>query len=263
MAKAVDLHAQTALVPPLRSIDTLGLAAAMPFAETITAAELRTTAFIFASDSLQGRETGTDGQRRAARFLSGQVAALGLPTLPATGNYEQPIALASATWDTTGFTVNGKEFKLMKDFYAFPAESRDLSLATDEVVYIGYGINDPTYNDYDFSGDLRGKVAVVLAGEPFREDGTSLVTGTRDTSEWSAGDSRKRAAAEEAGLSALLIVEPAIQRALVANTVAPHRTRSADDRPGRAGQRRAGRGDRRHRSRLTEDLRRVDRRQAA
>ena len=224
LAKAVDLHAQTALVPPLRSIDTLGLAAAMPFAETITASELRTTAFILASDSLQGRETGTDGQRRAARFLSGQVAALGLPTLPATGNYEQPIALASAVWDTVRLTVNDEEFKLLKGFYAFPTESRDLELATDKVVYLGYGINDGAYNDYRLAGDLRGRVAIVMAGEPFRENGTSLITGTRDTSAWSADDSRKRAAAEEAGLAALLIVEPTIQKGAMAN-----RSRTLDD----------------------------------
>ncbi len=218
MAKAAALDAQTAATAPVRSIDTLGLAAAMPFAKTITAAELRTTAYILASDSLQGRETGTDGQRRAARFLSKQVAALGLPTLGSTGTYEQPIALASAVWDTTGLTVDGKEFKLMKDFYAFPAESRDISLATDEVVFLGYGIDDPAHNDYAAAGDLRGRVAVVLGGEPFREDGTSLITETRDTSAWSADDSRKRAAAEKAGLAALLIVEPAIQKALMANT---------------------------------------------
>ncbi len=223
LAKAAPLNAQTAAAPnappqAVRTIDTLGLAAALPWAHTITADELRETAYILASDSLQGRETGTDGQRRAARFLSRRVAEIGLPPLPGTNTYEQPIALASAVWKKNELDIGDRDFEHIKgDYFAYPHENRDIDIESDEVLYLGYGIKSERYDDYAQAGNLRGRVAVVLAGEPFRQNGTSLVTGSSDTSEWSASDSRKRAAAQEAGLALLVIVEPTFQKTLLAN----------------------------------------------
>ena len=223
LATAVPASAQTSSVPadvaavPTRAIDTAGLAAALPYAASITPDELRELAFALASDRFQGRETGTEGQRLAARYLAGHLSEMGLPRVGADDGYEQPIALEQASWEKAALDVGDDDFDNGRDYYAFPSESYDIDIESDDVLYLGYGIKTAGYDDYARAGDLNGRVAVVLAGEPFRENGTSLITGSRDTSAWSADDSRKRAAAEEAGLAVLLIVEPEFQRALAAN----------------------------------------------
>ena len=207
----------TAAPAPTRAIDTAGLAAALPYARGITAEELRELAFALASDRFQGRETGTEGQRLAARYLAGHLAEMGLPGVGADGGYEQPIALERTKFEKFALDVGDVDQVRGKTFYAFPSEAYDTDLESDDVLYLGYGIRTARYDDYARAGDLEGRMAVVLAGEPFRENGTSLVTGTADTSEWSAGSALKRAAAEEAGLAVLFVVEPDFQRQLAAN----------------------------------------------
>ncbi|HNG88760.1 MAG TPA: hypothetical protein PK858_01100, partial [Saprospiraceae bacterium] len=51
-----------------------------PFAEGIRAEDLRPLVQVLASDSLEGRETGKPGQRKAANFIAQQFKALNLPT---------------------------------------------------------------------------------------------------------------------------------------------------------------------------------------
>ena len=220
LATAAPALAQTNTAPPpplTRAVDTAGLAAAAPYVTSITAAELRELAFALASEEFGGRETGTEGQRRAARYLAGHLDEMGLPRVGADDGYEQPIALEKATWTKAALDVGDEDFENGKDYYAFASEAYDVDLESDDVLYLGYGIKTAAYDDYAGAGDLSGRMAVVLAGEPFRENGTSLVTGTADTSAWSRDDARKRAAAEEAGLAVLFVVQPEFQRALSRN----------------------------------------------
>ena len=194
-----------------RSIDTLGLSSGLVWAESITADELRGYAFALASDSMQGRETGTDGQRLAGRYLAKEFSSFGLPRVGFDYSYMQPIAFESASWDRVRMSIDGKDSKHLKDFFAFPAESNTLVQSFDQVVYIGWGIDTEAYSDYRDAPDLEGKVLVALAGEPFGKNGQSLVTGSVDTSAWSKDLSLKRAAAMRKGAAMLLIVQPQIQ----------------------------------------------------
>jgi hypothetical protein len=57
------------------------------FAETITAADLKTHLSIVASAEMEGRETATEGQRKAAAYIENHFKTLGL--LPANkGSYQ-------------------------------------------------------------------------------------------------------------------------------------------------------------------------------
>ena len=205
-------------VGDVRPVDTAGLASGLLWAETITPDELREHAFVLASDSLQGRETGELGQRRAARYLGAQMAAMGLPRIGADYTYEQPIAFESSRWDTTGIRVDGREFRWLRTVYALPNEVSGLEGTFDDALFLGYGIDADGYSDYRAAGDLEGRVGVVLSGEPFGKTGVSRVTGTADTSAWSdEGAALKIAAAERAGLAALLIVSPTLKADALAN----------------------------------------------
>ena len=50
------------------------------YAASITAADLRKYLTVIASDEMEGRETGTEGQRKAAAYIESQFDALGLKT---------------------------------------------------------------------------------------------------------------------------------------------------------------------------------------
>jgi hypothetical protein len=58
------------------------------YAETITAADLRKHLVIIASDEMEGRETTTAGQFRAARFLANEFEKIGLERIVPLGDYK-------------------------------------------------------------------------------------------------------------------------------------------------------------------------------
>lgn len=69
--------------PPLKS--------AVPFANTITIEELKTTLFTFSSDSYEGRYTGEIGQKKAAKFLKEHYQKNGVLTPLGNNDYYQEI----------------------------------------------------------------------------------------------------------------------------------------------------------------------------
>jgi len=64
-----------------------------PTTPTITPADLMTRLYIFADDSMQGRETGTEGNRRALRYLESELTRLGLTPLGENGTFLQTVPL--------------------------------------------------------------------------------------------------------------------------------------------------------------------------
>jgi len=216
IASQLVLAQAESIKTPIRPIDTIGLSSGLKWAETITAAELRTHAYTLASDSLQGRETGTEGQIKAANYLANEMAKLGLPRIGSEFSYEQRIAFERSSWDMVRFSIGGKAYKHLRDFYGFPGEANEVSSDFSDLIFLGYGIDSDQYSDYNNAGDLKGKAVIVLDGEPFNKKGLSQVTGTADTSEWSSQLSLKRIAAAQRGVKVLMVVKPAIQREIAA-----------------------------------------------
>lgn len=61
------------------------------YANTITQEELRTHLFIIASDEMQGRDTGSEGQKKAGRYLIQQYQKMGISYPPTADGFYQPI----------------------------------------------------------------------------------------------------------------------------------------------------------------------------
>jgi Zn-dependent M28 family amino/carboxypeptidase len=61
------------------------------YANTITAAELKEHLFIFAGDAMQGRMTGTEGQKLAAEYLKNYYQEIGVPAPSGQPDYYQEI----------------------------------------------------------------------------------------------------------------------------------------------------------------------------
>ena len=61
------------------------------YLKTITATDLKTHLFIVADDTMEGRQTGEPGQKRAGQYLIDQYKAMGVSYPPAASSFYQPV----------------------------------------------------------------------------------------------------------------------------------------------------------------------------
>src|SRR4051812_14854250 len=86
------------------------------FAKTITAEDLRNRLFIVAGPEMEGRETGSPGQKRAAAYIEDQFKQLGLQ--PGNqNNYQLFYDVYQDSLTDASLNVNGTSFTLGNDFY--------------------------------------------------------------------------------------------------------------------------------------------------
>ncbi len=136
----------------------------VPFAKTITPEDLKKHLYIVASAEMQGRETATEGQRRAAAYIENHFKSLGLAP-GNNGEYQQYYPVFQDSLVSSGLEVNGKKFDINKDYAVNLGSSYSASLLASEVVFVGYGISDSTRDDYK-GLNTRGKIVLILAGSP-------------------------------------------------------------------------------------------------
>ncbi len=70
-----------------------------PTGAAITAGDLETRLYIYAADSMEGRETGTRGHVRATDYIAAQVKALGLVPMGDNGTYFQNVPVIRRSLD--------------------------------------------------------------------------------------------------------------------------------------------------------------------
>ena len=183
---------------------------AATLAATITGEELYRHLVILASDEYQGRETGTPGQEKAADYIAAYFQELGLPAIGEQDSYFQQIHFRRGRWASVELSVAGADAEAarhLRDFYAYPATNPGgVTLNKDEMLFLGYGIDDPAYSDYG-NRKVDGRVLLIYAGEPFDVDGRSRITGTEEASAWSADWRRKVITAQEKGAAAVFIID--------------------------------------------------------
>lgn len=150
------------------------------FASTITLSELKEHLYTYASDEFQGRETGTEGQKKASNYLREEYKELGIEPAPGTDDYFQHVPLELARLPEGTISLNGKTYANGEEFMTFRSGEGNFS----ELVYVGYGIDTDTYSDYA-NVDVRGKWLLVKAGEPKNPNGTYVLSGSGQASPWS------------------------------------------------------------------------------
>ena len=149
-------------------------------AATITVEELKDHMYFLASDELTGRRSGTDGYDIAAQYAATQFRAAGLKPLvkDAEGNdsFLQKFDLVSIKQGKGNTLAIRKDdvvvsFEHSDDYILFrPGKDFDREYEPLEVVFLGYGIEEPDYGFNDYEGiDVAGKIAVVMLGAPLKE----------------------------------------------------------------------------------------------
>lgn len=191
--------------------------ARVKYAKTIKPEDIKKHLEILASDEYEGRETGEEGNDRAAQYIADYFEKLGLPKLNKELEYFQPIQFTSAGWEDTEIKVNGKRFKHLWDYLAYPTSWENIpEFKAEEVVYAGYGIDDPRYNDYK-NLDVNGKVVMINMGEPVDKDSVSYITGTKEMSEWNMGIMTKLKLAQAKGAKLVLVISQDLKEFLMQN----------------------------------------------
>jgi hypothetical protein len=176
---------------------------AISYANSITADDLSKHLNVLASDEYEGRETGKAGQKKAAKYIADYFAGLGMKPVVGDSYYQQfPLEIIDPMG--VSISIGDEEYEFLKDFYYFPGFG-DRKINTEDIMFIGYGIDDKKYSDYE-GVDVTGKVLLFLDKEPVGKDGKSLITGGKRLSSWSTNWTKKLGVAESKGASAALVV---------------------------------------------------------
>jgi len=163
---------------------------------SITAADLKKHLYVIASAEMEGRDTPSPGQDKAANYIEEHFKSLGLK--PGNGDsYRQYYPLYRDSIIGSSFKVNGVSFEMLKDF--FPGNNYSAEIPFSEVVFAGYGIVDDK-NDAYKDLDVRGKAVIILEGAP--ADYKPTQQGFQNPS----GTNGKITAASKKGAAAVLIV---------------------------------------------------------
>lgn len=126
------------------------------------------------ADEFEGRGPGSEGSKRAADYIAGQMRAAGIK--PGNGkSYFQNVRLVGIKVDpNTTLQVSGgagapRSFKFAEEYVATTgAQSGSVSVDAD-LVFVGYGIESPLFRWNDYSGpaeDYRGKVLMIMVNDP-------------------------------------------------------------------------------------------------
>ncbi len=186
-------------------------------AESITAEDMKAILTILASDEYEGRETGTEGQRKAADFIASKFKSLGLPAIGENNTYFQEIIYTAESWNEIALEVEGTEYRHLRDFYAFPTRNSNLSEARfDEITFLGYGIEADNYSDYE-GKDVADKAILIYSGEPRDKAGNSRITGSPEDSDWTNDWRKKLTTAKEKGVAMVFVIDPDIQKNIQQN----------------------------------------------
>lgn len=160
---------------------------------------------VLADDNMEGRQTGSEGEKRAQAYVVEQIKADGLQPAGANGFYQE-VPLVESKLDE-----GRSAFALVHDGTVQPlALGDDLALSarldggevSAPLVFVGYGLNVPEKKYNDLTGNLKGKVAVIFAGSP-AEMPTELASHYQSTAE------RWKALKAAGAVGAIMIPNPA------------------------------------------------------
>ena len=184
---------------------------ASQYAQTITTQDLERHLRVISNDSLEGRDTGSRGQKKAAKYVSDYFKSIGLqaivPLADSSKSYYQTYRLYKKNWGEVYLETAKERYDLTKNFYL----SGLISTLTEEnvpVVYAGYGIDSENYSDYK-KIDVTNKAVIIFEGEPKGIDGKFLVNKNETASKWSNDETawqRKVNLAKTKGAKYVIIV---------------------------------------------------------
>jgi hypothetical protein len=131
------------------------------YSNTITAEDLKTHLYIVAADSMEGRETGSAGQKKAGKYLISQYQKNNIPFPKGATNYYQPIPAAFLNAKRNDNLSDSENIWAYIEGSEKPNEVLVISAHYD---HVGMS-NDEIYNGADDDGS--GTVALLEIAQAF------------------------------------------------------------------------------------------------
>jgi Zn-dependent M28 family amino/carboxypeptidase len=123
-----------------------------------------------ADDLLEGRGTARRGGDLAVLYLASRFMDLGLEPAGDSGTYLQHVPIVALNPSPTLAVSGGapaRDLRYLDDFVAWAERPDTLARVNAEVVFVGYGINAPSWQWDDYKGaDLKGKILLMLVNDP-------------------------------------------------------------------------------------------------
>ncbi len=121
-----------------------------------------------ASDRLEGRGTGSPGEKLSAEYIANQFKKNKISPKGENGGYMQEFEITTLRMakDSTSLSFNGLPLKLFSDFYPL-SFSANRKTVESKIEVVGYGISAPELNYNDYLGkEIKGKVVVINISTP-------------------------------------------------------------------------------------------------
>lgn len=132
---------------------------AIKYANTVTKEDLKKHLTVVAADDMEGRDTGSPGQKKAAKYIADHFKKLGLkpPVKTKEGmSYLQPFDLVKSKWENVSIKYKGKTTEYLKDVFALGSITKEIKKST-KVLYLGEG------TDEDFKKTkVKGKAVIFF-----------------------------------------------------------------------------------------------------
>ena len=165
-------------------------------------------------NNLEGRQTFTQGYRKAAKWAAANFKQWGLNPAGDDGTYFQQVTIERKVTHMAGIPDLriGKQLFLLEeeDFTVHSTSTAATSLRA-EVVFVGYGISVPDKGLDEYAGvDVKDKIALVIKGSPNDvstdgEDASSSQSKKSDAWKDYVSDEAKIKTAYEKGAGAILL----------------------------------------------------------
>ncbi len=202
------------------------LASGMASAQDFSAARISDDIRTISADAFQGRYPGTEGERMTLAWLQAQYEAMGLQPGGPDGQWLQPVELkrftpvagATASWSGPDGVVHPLTVGTDIVLRAVTNDGR-ASIQNAGVVFAGYGITAPERNWDDYGSlDVRGKVVVVMGGEPDGDLFNGAYATNYQSGAYKADEAFRRGAVGVITLVAQPAASPAWQGAVRGNS---------------------------------------------
>jgi aminopeptidase YwaD len=177
--------------------------------QDITASEIQEHVKYLASDELQGRGSGSEGNMKAAIYIASKLKLWGLKAAGDNGTYFQPFDFISSVKLGSGNSVVVKglpsgvhKLRLDIDFRPFGFSASEVVIGP--LVFAGYGITAPDQKYDDYEGlDVKGKIVVAFRYAP---DGSG---NQSSFARYSSPRNKARVARDKGAAALILITGPA------------------------------------------------------
>ncbi|MCC7124094.1 MAG: M28 family peptidase [Acidobacteria bacterium] len=192
-------------------VSSLSLSASLSFAQTTTAVASKTRVHVetLAAPAMDGRMSGSEGERKAADYLVQELKRIGARPLPGQTGFLVPFNFTAGARDggsTVTVTRSGaapQAFTARTDVQALSFS--DNNEVSGDVVFAGYGLVVPESQNFGYDSyqglDVKDKIVVVFRYFPEDADQQTRATLSRYS------DLRYKAqAARQRGAKALLVI---------------------------------------------------------